>query len=341
MDRGLFRYSRRTFSGVCFFGAIGLLPFAILRWRAGDALGALLATLLVLPFWGLAAWAYSGRRIGTGPVLLLPLICNVIAFFALWRLRELGIYWFYPLIMAMAYVMPWRWSVPMNITNVIVALVFATSWMPAEHYYRLIGTLLMALVFSSLFSYNNERQQAMLKELLVTDPLTGAFNRRYFERATAEARRLSRRSGQVTSMFMIDIDHFKQINDTFGHGVGDKVLVALSYHILEQLRPMDRFFRLGGEEFALLLPNTTAAQAAQLAERIRRAVADGKLGSDLPRLTISGGIAELPEHGTLESWSDQCDEALYSAKNAGRNKIRIGGAASASADTVSDIDAST
>jgi len=99
------------------------------------------------------------------------------------------------------------------------------------------------------------------------------------------------------------------------------VLVALSKFISSQLRPLDRFFRLGGEEFAILLLDTSATQAASLAERFRSYIADGSLDGKLPMFTISCGVAEYPERGTLSDWPELCDKALYAAKDAGRNKV--------------------
>ena len=324
MSDSHYQYARHTFSGICFFGAIGLIPFAFLRWRAGDAIGTLLIVVLVLVFWGLAAWSYAGRRFDSGPILTLPLLCDIVTVIAVWRLRELGIYWFFPLIMAIAFIMPWRWSLPINLGNVACALIFAAAWMPDEQYYRLVAALLLTTAISALFSFNINRQRVALEDLVITDPLTGIFNRRHFERTMEESRRHWRRTGTITSMVMIDIDHFKRINDEHGHSVGDRVLVTFSHFIATQLRPLDQFFRLGGDEFALLLPETTAPQAALLAERFRGAIAEGSLGDDLPPLTLSCGVAELPRQGPLSDWSDQCDAALYAAKNGGRNKVVVG-----------------
>lgn len=321
MDSRFNRYSQRNFSGVLFLGGWALLVFVPVHWRGGDQLTAALIIALVLALWGLAAWAWMVRRIGAYPVMIITGLCNFGGLLVLLRLHEIGIFWLYPLLMAIAYVMPWRWSIPINITNVLVALFFTASWMADPLYFRLIATLLVALTFSALFAYNIEQQQEMLKDLAVHDPLTGAFNRRYFDQVLDEARRHWQRTGRVASMLMIDIDHFKLINDTHGHRVGDTVLVALSRYITAQLRPMDRFFRLGGEEFAILLPETPALQGATLAERIRQRIAAGSLEGGLPVFTISCGVAEYPEPATASDWPDQCDAALYAAKAAGRNQV--------------------
>lgn len=320
-DKRLNRYSKHKFAGIFFFGGLGIFPFARMLWLANDIFGVALNVSLIVAFWVLAAWAMADRRIGSGPVLMVMLLVNFVGLVTALRLYQVGIYWVYPIMMAVAYIMPWRWATPMNVANVVIVLLFAAGWMPDAHYYRLVATLLIVLTFSVMFSYNIEQQLKLLEELSVTDPLTQAFNRRYFERELDDARRHWQRTRNVASMIMIDIDNFKLINDTHGHHVGDNVLVALSNYISSELRPLDRFFRLGGEEFAILLLDTSATQAASLAERFRRHIADGSLDGKLPVFTISCGVAEYPEQRSLSEWPEQCDKALYAAKDAGRNKV--------------------
>lgn len=316
-------HSRQNFSAIFLLGGGVVLPFALLRWRAGDWVGLALIAVLVLSFWALAAWCVSGRRIGITPVLIMLVLCDVVTHVTLMRLYQNGIFWIYPLMMAIAYVMPWRWSIPLNVFNVVITLWHASGWMPEEDFPRLVATLLVTWVFLSFFAFNLEQQHGILRSLVVHDPLTGAFNRRYFERKLDEARRQWMRTGNPYSMMMIDIDHFKLVNDTHGHAIGDKVLVALVAYLRDQLRPQDRVFRIGGEEFALLLPETSAAQAAQLAERILKTLAAGSLVRGLPRFSVSAGVAELPTHGPLSAWQARCDAALYSAKKAGRNRVAV------------------
>ncbi len=323
MANSLHQYSKRNFSGVFLLGGLAMLTFVLPHWRAGNLLMVGLIMAIVLTIWGLAVWALIGKRIATLPVMIVTGLCNFGCLIAMMQLRELSVYWFYPLLMAIAYVMPWRWAIPINVANVAMALIEASAWLPEGHYSRLVATLIVALAFSCLFSYNLERQQEMLTDLVVHDPLTGAYNRRYFEYKLEEARRLWKRTGQTSGMVLIDIDHFKEINDTYGHRVGDDALVALTAYLTSQLRPQDRFFRLGGEEFAILLPEATASQSARLAERLRAHIAAGPLKKGVPAFTVSCGVAAYPEPGTTTDWPEQCDAALYAAKEAGRNRIAV------------------
>jgi len=165
-----------------------------------------------------------------------------------------------------------------------------------------------------------KRVEQELRELSVTDVLTGAFNRRYFQdRLQAELKRIDRHGGHL-SIIMLDIDHFKRINDRFGHGVGDQVLKAISQRITHRLRTDDVFCRLGGEEFMVLCPGTQGAQAYQLAlglrEELNRAGIEG-----VGRVTASFGIASWREGEGVDAMLLRADSGVYAAKQAGRDKV--------------------
>lgn len=324
MDPVLQKYSRRNFSSVLFVAGLVVLACGALHWWFGDdKTMAALITALGLVLCGLAGRGRSKGQLDSYPIVIATVFCNFFGVLIIIKLREVGIYWFYPLLIAAAYTLPWRWSVPVNAINVSAALISAATWMPAPLYYRLAATLIIVLIFAGMFSFNIARHEKMLQDLAAHDPLTGAFNRRYFEEVLDETRRHWRRTGRTASMLFIDLDHFKKVNDTYGHGVGDTVLIAFSQFVSGMLRPMDRFFRLGGEEFAILLPETPAHQGARMAERIRKRIAEGALKKGLPRFTISCGVSEYPERASASDWPDRCDAALYAAKAAGRNRVEL------------------
>jgi diguanylate cyclase (GGDEF)-like protein len=164
----------------------------------------------------------------------------------------------------------------------------------------------------------------------LTDGLTGLYNRRYLEmRLAAEVAR-ARRHEQPLSCLFFDADHFKQVNDTHGHAVGDLALVTLAGSIRRQLRAGDLATRYGGEEIAVLLPHTELRDAALLAERIRSRIAAKPLrlpGGDQLQLTVSIGVAELQDDPNLDHRAlaaqllEQADQALYRAKQGGRNRV--------------------
>lgn len=170
--------------------------------------------------------------------------------------------------------------------------------------------------------------EAQLQHLSETDELTGAYNRRKLLEALASC--LEGFSEQQTpcALVLMDIDHFKAINDQFGHIVGDKVLRGIAQHAMAHLREGDLFARFGGEEFALLLPNTSAHKALGIAERLRLAIANGDFlpAAQVPRqVTVSMGLSVIqPQDQTLEPILFRADDALYRAKHQGRNTLMLG-----------------
>ncbi|MGD9579969.1 MAG: GGDEF domain-containing protein [Vampirovibrionia bacterium] len=166
----------------------------------------------------------------------------------------------------------------------------------------------------------------ILQSMATTDMLTGLINRRYFDRRLIEEIARAKRHNSNLTLAMFDIDHFKRINDTYGHTVGDKVLKELGTIILNNTRESDVSARYGGEEFALILPETTQIEASDLLERIRELVANyAFVKDDSPLMvTISVGIAQYQPDYNLEAFIEQADACLYQAKNTGRNRVVYG-----------------
>lgn len=169
---------------------------------------------------------------------------------------------------------------------------------------------------------NQGLQQAMevLEWAAGTDRLTGAWNRRRFEEAaTAEMALVRRRKGPV-SLMIFDLDFFKSVNDTHGHNVGDTVLKEIAHVAREQLRASDALARWGGEEFIVLSPATRIDGALSLAEKIREAIALRPFPG-VGQVTVSIGVAEYSNGEDLVTWIQRADEALYQAKQEGRNRV--------------------
>ncbi|MBI0477013.1 sensor domain-containing diguanylate cyclase [Sphingomonas sp. MA1305] len=153
-----------------------------------------------------------------------------------------------------------------------------------------------------------------------TDQLTGIANRRRTSFALDQAVQVSRDTGRSVAVAMFDIDHFKRINDTYGHQAGDEVLKRVAADAGKELRSADTLGRFGGEEFVIVLPDATASVAMMVAERVRLAI---EAGGDNPRVTISVGVAELATGESCESLLKRADQALYAAKREGRNALRL------------------
>lgn len=172
------------------------------------------------------------------------------------------------------------------------------------------------------------RQIEAMKHDTLTDPLTGLGNRRYLEEMAALHLPSAGHGTQEKSLglLMIDIDHFKQVNDTYGHLVGDRTLQMVAHTLSGGLRPLDKIARYGGEEFVVLCPGTTAAELADIAERLRLLVGFSWLDmEDKSQLsaTVSVGGAVSHEEDDLASMLGRADEAMYECKKSGRNRILV------------------
>lgn len=196
-----------------------------------------------------------------------------------------------------------------------------------------IGSVLEAVLLSTALgdriralkqeTWDLQRKERRLIELSITDELTGLFNKRWFSSKLQSETQHSRRVFQPLSLMVIDVDRFKDFNDTYGHAAGDKVLAKLGQIILAGIRENDIACRYGGEEFAVILPMTDVAKAFSVAERVRKMFesADIDIEADkVVRSAISIGVAELTEGENGERLFEKADQALYQAKKGGRNR---------------------
>ena len=215
------------------------------------------------------------------------------------------------------------------------ATLIATAWtaprgtasaatVNAYHGYLYLGTY--ALIIAGSFAFllmHKARADEEASRLATTDPLTGVFNRRTFIELAEQELARSRRAETPVSIMMLDLDHFKRVNDTFGHLAGDEVLVAFTRLIRDCVRRGDLVVRYGGEEFCVLLPATTLFAATALAERIRNRCGSRPLTDKAFKVTVSIGLTAYSgrKDALLADLLARADEALYRAKGEGRNQV--------------------
>ena len=171
-----------------------------------------------------------------------------------------------------------------------------------------------------------KKTQEELERIVLLDPLTGLYNRRHFFNVAFTEFKKARRYGRPLSVILLDADHFKNVNDTYGHAVGDRVLIHLSEIMRNSLRTVDILARYGGEEFIILLPETNLPHTLYAAERIREQVEKTPLPLEDGQvdLTVSLGVADIqscPTECSFDNLLLHADKALYNAKNTGRNRI--------------------
>jgi len=197
----------------------------------------------------------------------------------------------------------------------------------------LLGFLASYLIeFQSRHDYENKieiiQMKDELKELSHRDYLTKLFNRRYFHEISQDFLKSAKREGEPLSIILLDIDLFKNINDTYGHTVGDEVIRSLAFLLSEQTREGDVVSRFGGEEFVILLPSTDEGGAAEIAEKLRVLVENQEIGvadNNVITYTISLGVDTVDAENDLEVSAslDRADQALYRAKERGRNRVVV------------------
>lgn len=236
--------------------------------------------------------------------------------------QNYNLYLLFPLLVALPILLKTRDAI---ILGIFAGLVTAPVVL-AQHDLTTAGAIGVSMGLTWLASawlvFAMNEQSRRLKDLAITDSLTGAFNRRYLELQAARCLQDWERHQRSVSLLLLDIDNFKKINDEFGHSVGDAALKSLVNLVKERIRGVDTLCRYGGEEFVLLLSETTAVQAKIVANQLRRAVEQAQV---LPwgSMTISIGVCDVRQVTDLETWFRLADTALYAAKDLGRNRVEL------------------
>lgn len=215
-------------------------------------------------------------------------------------------------------------AVPDDIKDIL-----ATITKETEHMMAYNGELEKRLDQSSMMMGELKRDMERIRRQAVTDGLTGLANRKAFDEQIGRICRDSSKNGLIFSLIMMDIDHFKAFNDTYGHQVGDQVLRLVSMTLINEVKGQDMAARYGGEEFAIILPGTNINAARAVAENLRKSVEKKEVinrstGDNLGQITVSLGVAQF--YGGAETSEDlirRADVALYSAKNKGRNQVAV------------------
>jgi diguanylate cyclase len=249
-------------------------------------------------------------------------IFNLLA--VLFSISEVGVkalLWSYPFIFVVFFVQP---RLPARILGTIafLSLIALSAFLfePAT-VARFVFTLLLLIIFCDAIVGVLMRMENKLSEQAIRDPLTDAYNRRYMNTCLENTIEETRRNFGPASLIQLDVDEFKKVNDRFGHIAGDTVLITLVDLLHKRQRKLDYVFRTGGEEFVLLLRNTSLEQAISLAENLRKSIEETEILKG-QTITISLGVAEYQPGETDDEWLHRADKSLYEAKYDGRNCVR-------------------
>jgi diguanylate cyclase (GGDEF)-like protein len=316
-DGPLARERERVMGALSVLAIVFLVPFAIhdlLRERIP------LGTAILLVVAAFAADGYAVRKRRRPPVpyslLLVPIIAAITLSLA--TQGVIGAFWCYPVVLFFFFVLPQRAALACSGVLLVAATVMVHHYLTMRITVRFAVSLLLTIVMVEIIQNIVRSLQRKLLEQAITDPLTGAFNRRQMGAQLREALAGDRRG--PSALLLIDVDHFKRINDEHGHDAGDAVLKGIVSVVRSRARKTDSLFRMGGEEFVVLLPATSEEDAVTLADDMRRAVAGSPL-LEGHEVTVSIGVGLADAGDSVETWIKGTDAAMYAAKESGRNQV--------------------
>ncbi len=319
----LLPYRSRIVYSLAVASLLIFLPFAINNLLQGQWLlaGATSAIVFILVFDALAI--YRGRQL---PIPLWVLVFPVIGGLVATTLIPfyMGLAWTYPALVLFCFILPRRMASLVAFLLVLTVAILSALLIPEDVRWRvgsrLVATMALTALLGNIFLGIIADLQRKLRRQTIIDPLTDAYNRRHMDAVLGEAIARAARGTPAPSLLMIDIDHFKRINDQYGHAAGDELLRQVTALVRREGRSTDKLFRCGGEEFVLYLPETDAAGARIVADGIRSTIAKVPL---LPgvSVTVSIGVSMLQAGDSLDDWLRFGDEALYRAKESGRNQV--------------------
>jgi len=298
-------------------GSLGVMPFAILRYMQGAWVAAVMDTLIVVGFFAFGTYVYRTQHVRVASVAI-ALICSAGVLATVYVIGLQQVYWAFPALMGIFYLLRPREAVILAIVTLLALIPVLLPAADSQEAITVVVTFIVTSMIALAFSLITSRQREQLLVLATKDPLTGAGNRRGLDAKLAEVVNSFKRTGTRSSLVLLDLDHFKKVNDMYGHAVGDQILKRITEIINLRIRVTDSLYRIGGEEFIVVLEGADLHKAVHLAEQLRTLVDANELVPD-HAVTISLGVAELKDGESANDWLHRADEALYRAKDAGRN----------------------
>ncbi|MCK5359617.1 MAG: GGDEF domain-containing protein [Gammaproteobacteria bacterium] len=313
-------YRTKTTLGLALTTLIFLSPFGVAQFVQGNiVLGAF--SLVVIVLFAINAWNCKRGQYNF-MLTYIGLVPAIIIFFvyAFHTAGVISIFWCFPAVLAFYFMLPERQAWIANIAFIVIVLPQAWMTLEFELAIRLLVSVTMVSIFSAIFVRVISEQQKTLEKQAQVDPLTGLLNRTLLHQTLEHAIHQNRAGGHDMTLISLDIDHFKSINDTQGHSVGDSILRDIGQYLNQHTLSSDKVFRIGGEEFLVVLLKKNLQQGLRMAEELRVAIASltVPLENDL---TVSIGVATLELEEGWDNWMKRCDDNLYRAKNAGRNQV--------------------
>lgn len=307
-----------TLFAISSFFLIG--PFALYRFSIGQWLAGTADLVIIAIFCGMALLAWVPRW----TKLAADIFAATASAGGLFMVLGLGnsAMWLFGTLVGV-FLMAQRVLAVIASAVVIVSVAFRPdTFTTRTEYFTFLAVATMVSLFSLIFSTRVDSQHRELTKIAARDGLTGALNRRSLDRDIGALVEDFDRATDPHCLVIMDIDNFKELNDTHGHEAGDRVLACLTELVQSNTRNSDRFYRYGGEEFVLLLPNTTLDGARTALDKLQGILAGQLIGPEQP-VTVSFGIAELHPHESASEWLSRADQALLNAKRSGKDCYKV------------------
>ena len=314
-----FRFAILTLFGV--IAVVGIMPFAVYRFATGQVLAGSVDLALVA---GIVAGTIWGWRGGDNDLISLLMVifyttgCVVLTTVV----GTPGLLWMYPVVMTNFLLVGRKPALLVSAVGILVLVIHDHAFETQIERFDFLASASVVSLFAFIFALRTATQKDQLETLASRDPLTGVFNRRALDQELRLAIEARRSLGATFGLMMLDLDQFKSINDAQGHEAGDDVLVQFTALVQSGIRKLDRMYRIGGEEFVLVLPGANVQRLESLCENVRARV-EARLSSQGKIVTVSIGAAELSAGEDSASWLARADLALYRAKRGGRNRVEI------------------
>tara|TARA_R110001599_G_scaffold289800_2_gene492792 strand:- start:470 stop:1507 length:1038 start_codon:yes stop_codon:yes gene_type:complete len=312
-----FRLSIITLLGAS--ALLGITPFAVMRFLQGDLVAGGIDTTILLSISGGMVYAWiTGDTRRSGMVLATVACSGAVMVAAV--VGEVGLFWLYPCLVTTFFLASPRMAGFLNLASISAMVGLGDVFQSDVQMWTFTATAVVVSAAAYVFAQRNDSQRHSLEHLATIDPLTGVKNRRSMDEELNLASAHAERTGLSYALVMLDIDHFKKINDEYGHGVGDGVLIDLATLIQHSTRKSDQLFRYGGEEFVLVLPGVDGAGLTAVMNNLQHTLRK-KIRHPGGAISASFGVALRKPGERVENWLERADTALYEAKEAGRDRI--------------------
>lgn len=306
--------------GVALIAVLLMLPAALLDLLDGQfaiGIGAFFVAFILVA----NAWIVSKGRCHQKLTQYGLIPAGMIFMTSIFRMDGLiASLWCFPIVLAAYCMLSERRAWFANALILLMALPMIWQTLEPVYAFRVTTTLGATSIFAAILVWVIDNQRRLLEIQLTLDPLTGLLNRLTYNTSMELAVHEHEHHNRQISLLAIDVDHFKILNDTYGHAAGDRVLSEIGLLLRKTLRTEDKVFRMGGEEFTVIIVNANEQAALETGERIRQQIAHHQFDIN-SSVTVSIGVTEHRHQESWASWAKRCDDRLYAAKHRGRNKV--------------------